>query len=128
MLKIRKSTFCQKVTVHLDWKSPSYAIWKSLHVLLNKTCQIPRLYSMTIGPLFSHCIHYSWGLHQNFIFKNLIWISWGIYKNLKTVDFIIIVSFEIIFIKDFHLTFINRFWICLQTLFWWWNISQPWNI
>ena len=34
-LLFRKSIFCQNVTVHKDWKSPSQAIWKSLHV---RTC------------------------------------------------------------------------------------------
>ena len=37
-LLFKKSIFCQKVTVHKDRKSPSKAIWKSLHVLLNETC------------------------------------------------------------------------------------------
>ena len=34
----RKSTFCQKVTVNKGQKSPSEAILKSLHVLLNEKC------------------------------------------------------------------------------------------
>ena len=43
MLLIRKSGFCQKVTVNKDWKSPSEAIWKSLHELLNEMCYNSRL-------------------------------------------------------------------------------------
>ena len=33
MLLIRKLTFCQRITVNKDWKSPLEATWKSLHVL-----------------------------------------------------------------------------------------------
>ena len=36
-LLIRKSTFCQKVTVSKDKKSPSRAILKGLHGLQNKS-------------------------------------------------------------------------------------------
>ena len=39
-LLIRKSTFCHKVKVHNDQKSPSYAIWKSLHAPLNQSIHI----------------------------------------------------------------------------------------
>ena len=43
---MRKSTFCGKVTLHKDWKYPSWAVWKSLYLLLNKTCWNSQLYDI----------------------------------------------------------------------------------